>query len=118
MAVVVANLAEWPLPIPEIHGSNPVIVIRTYILLTIEITVEKDENKPKIDREWAILQNMLTLVNKGSLVSIKKEPFFLSEPTMPFVHLPQHVLTYLGMLRPSKKNSPNLLPKLSRSLKK
>ena len=45
---------------------------------------------------------MLTLVNKGSLVSIKKEPFFLSEPTMPFVHLPQHVLTYLGMLRPLK----------------
>ena len=38
MAVVVAQLAEQLLPIPEVRGSNPVIgkiLQRTYLLLTV-----------------------------------------------------------------------------------
>ena len=38
MAVVVAQLAERLLPIPEVRGSNPVIgkiLQRTYLLLTV-----------------------------------------------------------------------------------
>ena len=40
-AVAVTQLTEWSLPIPEVRGSNPVIVkalLRTYLLLTIEKT--------------------------------------------------------------------------------
>ena len=45
VAVVVAQLVERPLPIPDIY------------LLSTEI--EKDEHKGKIGREWPIFSNMI-----------------------------------------------------------
>ena len=48
-AVVVAHLAEWLLLTPEVHSSNPVVA-NSYLPLT----VKKDENKEKRDREWPI----------------------------------------------------------------
>ena len=45
--MVVAQLAEWSLPIPEVRGLNPVIgkiLYWTYLLLTVEKTkIKKKE---------------------------------------------------------------------------
>ena len=48
-AVVVAQLVERPLPIPEVHGSNPVIGKNLYILNTCLLSTVywKDVNKEK-----------------------------------------------------------------------
>ena len=47
--MVVAQLAEWLLPIPEDPGSNPVIR-NTFIEHLFTVTVcRKDENKEKED---------------------------------------------------------------------
>ena len=49
-AVVVAQLAEWSLPIPEVRGSNPVIDKLLYCTFTINCI-----DKTKIHergREW------------------------------------------------------------------
>ena len=45
-AVVVAQLVEWPLPIPEVYGSNPVIgkIYWTFVFCQL---YWKDENKEK-----------------------------------------------------------------------
>ena len=48
-AVVVAQLVEWLITIPEVRGSNPVIGKKLYILdIYLLWTVHwKDENKEK-----------------------------------------------------------------------
>ena len=49
-AVVVAQLVEQSLPIPEVRGSNPVIGKILFIYWTFvycQLCVEKDENKEK-----------------------------------------------------------------------
>ena len=50
-AVVVAQLVEWSLPIPEAHGSNPVISRNLFIYWTFvfcQLCVEKTKIKKKI----------------------------------------------------------------------
>ena len=47
MAVVVAQLVEWSLPIPEVRGSNPVIGKTFYIEHLFTVNCVKDENKEK-----------------------------------------------------------------------
>ena len=58
--MVVAQLAEWLLMIPEDPGSNPVIgnfYLNIYLLLTV---CRKDENKEKRGREWPIFLKKLS----------------------------------------------------------
>ena len=47
--MVVAQLVEWLLPIPEVHGSNPVIGKKLFILniCLLSTVYWKDENKEK-----------------------------------------------------------------------
>ena len=55
VAVVVAQLAERSLPIPEVRGSNPdtgKFLKNIYLLSTV--LHWKDENKRKRGREWLI----------------------------------------------------------------
>ena len=58
--VVVAQLAEWSLPIPEVRCSNPVIgkVLYEYKLL-------KSNNKEKRSREWPNLFKIRTRILGG-----------------------------------------------------
>ena len=53
-AVVVAQLVERSLLIPEVHGSNPVISNFYPIFISCQLN-SKDENKEKRDREWPIV---------------------------------------------------------------
>ena len=54
--VVVAQLVERSLPIPEVCGSNPVIGKNLFILniCFLSTVCWKDENKEKRGREWPI----------------------------------------------------------------
>ena len=54
--MVVAQLVERLLPIPEVRGSNPVIgkIYWTFVYCQL---YWKDENKEKRGREWPIFQN-------------------------------------------------------------
>ena len=49
MAVVVAQLVEWSPPIPEVHGSNPVMGKNLYVsnICFLSTGSWKDENKEK-----------------------------------------------------------------------
>ena len=56
-AVVVAQLVERSLPIPEVRGLNPVIGKKFIYILSIcllSTVYRKDENKEKRGREWPI----------------------------------------------------------------
>ena len=55
-AVVVAQLVEWSLPIPEVRSLNPVIGKNLYILniWLLSTVYWKDENKEKRGRGWPI----------------------------------------------------------------
>ena len=53
-AVIVAQLAEWLLPTPEVRGSNPVIG-KMYIGHCLLSTVLKRQKCRKRGREWTIL---------------------------------------------------------------
>ena len=55
--VVVVQLAEWSLPIPEDPGSNQAIgnFYSTYLLLTV---CRQDKNKRKRIRELLIVKNL------------------------------------------------------------
>ena len=46
MAVVVAQLVELSLPIPEVRGLNPVIGKNLYLTFTV-FCIEKTKNKEK-----------------------------------------------------------------------
>ena len=57
LAVVVAQLVERSLPIPEDRGSNPVICKKIIYILNnclLSTVYWKDENKEKRGREWPI----------------------------------------------------------------
>ena len=50
LVVVVAQLVEWSLPIPEVRGSNPVISKNLLILnnfVYCQLCIEKTKNKEK-----------------------------------------------------------------------
>ena len=51
--MVVVQLVERSLPIPEVRGSNPVIG-KNYIEQCLLSTVLKTRNKEKRGREWPI----------------------------------------------------------------
>ena len=58
VAVVVAQLVEWLLPIPEVWGSNSVIVNNLYWTFTLNC-IEKTKIK-KRGREWPIFRKKST----------------------------------------------------------
>ena len=59
MDVVVAQLVERSLLIPEVRGSNPVIGKIYWIFVYCQL-YWKDENKEKRGREWPIFKKKLT----------------------------------------------------------
>ena len=55
LAVVVAQLVEWLLSIPEVRGSNP--VIGKIICWTFTVNCIEKTKINKRGREWPILKN-------------------------------------------------------------
>ena len=71
--VVVAQLAERELPLPEVSGSNPVISIILIHNILLLSTVEKTiDNNEKRYLEWPISQ--INLLYPGSLYLEQKFP--------------------------------------------
>ena len=60
-AVVVAQLVERLLPIPEVHGSNPVIGKKIYCTFTVNC-IEKTKIKKKRPIKKTNLQRFVSLV--------------------------------------------------------
>ena len=59
--VVAAQLVERLLPIPEVHGSNPVIGKTLYLTFTVNC-IGKKKIKNKEARNGAFLNNRLDIV--------------------------------------------------------
>ena len=61
VAVVVAQLVERSLPIPEVRSSNPVIGKNLFILniCLLSTVYWKDKNKEKRGREWPFLKKSI-----------------------------------------------------------
>ena len=57
-AVVVAQLAERPLPTPEIRGSNPDIGNKLLRMHICQLLSRKDENKEKEARNGPIKKKL------------------------------------------------------------
>ena len=55
-AVVVAQLVERSLPIPEVRGSNPVIGKIYWTFVYCQLCIEKTKNKEKRGRKWPIFK--------------------------------------------------------------
>ena len=64
-AVVVAQLVEWWLPIPDVRSSNPVISKNLYWTFT-GIYIWKDENKEKEAWNGPFLKNIILDTSKNS----------------------------------------------------
>ena len=69
--MVVAQLVEWLLPIPEVCGSNPVIGKNLYWMFTVNCT-EKTKIRKKC-RKWPIFSKKYYLRQKGLEFSRAKD---------------------------------------------
>ena len=74
-AVVVDQLGEWLLPLPEIRGSNPVVG-KFYLLSTVLKPYWKDENKAKRCRNWPNLKKNKTNFVQHKFVEIQHNTKF------------------------------------------
>ena len=68
--MVVAQLVEWPLPIPEVRGSNPVIG-KIYIEHCLLSTVLKRRKQRKRGREWPIIKIKLSYLKRYGLTQLE-----------------------------------------------
>ena len=73
--MVVAQLVERLLPIPQVHGSNPVISKKLYIehLFTVNY-IEKTKMK-KSRLEWPILKNKNTHLRDRGVGQLRQREF-------------------------------------------
>ena len=83
--VVVAQLVEWSLPMPEVRGSNPVNGKNLFISNICQLCIEKTKIKKKRPEMAQFIKKIY--VRQGQVFQLKRGIFLKNVQSLPFCFL-------------------------------